>query len=79
MARARQDKMSDPGAASLRLDEGDRYDPLRIALRTAHDAFDPDRAMLERRAATAPLVWYIEATPDMALPRSVLGADVRTR
>lgn len=79
MADATQDKGSAPGGVTARPDEGDRYDPLRAALRTARDAFDPNRALLERRAPTAPLVWYIEDTPDMALPRSGPDRGVRTR
>lgn len=78
MARATQEGGSAPDTATL-LQDADRYDPLRIALRNARDAFDPDRAMRERRAPAAPLIWYIEDTPDMALPRTRAGSDARPR
>ncbi len=77
MAGGMQDERSAYGAATARPAHEDRYDPLGIALRNARDAFDPDRAVLERRAATAPLIWYIEDTPDMGLPRPGTEPEVR--
>ena len=76
MTRATQERGSAPDPATS-LQDADRYDPLRIALRNARDAFDPDRAMQERRAPAAPLIWYIEDTPDMALSRTKADPDAR--
>ncbi len=74
MATAMQDKGRGPIAAERSRHEA-HYDLLRIALEDARDAFDPHCAALEQRAATAPLIWYIEDTPDMALPRPRPGRD----
>ncbi len=74
MASAMQDKgHGSVSVAGSR--EVERYDPLRIALGNARAAFDPQHAAQERRAATAPLIWYIEDMPDLPRPR----ADRETR
>ena len=64
-------------ATAARSEDAERHDPLRIALRDARDAFDPHCAALEHRAATAPLIWYIEDTPDLILPAPRPAGDTR--
>ncbi len=76
MAKAKQDMDREAAAATARPEDADRYDPVRSALRSARDAFDPDGATREHRAATAPLVWYIEDTLDMALAKPAAGTDL---